>query len=115
MSLGSHVLAVVCVALIASGQIFFKYAANALRHSGSYLDTGVLSFVLVALVIYGGATVLWIALLQHVPLSRLYPYMALSFVLVPLAGWLLFQEQIPLGQIAGLALIVAGLLTIAAS
>jgi drug/metabolite transporter (DMT)-like permease len=115
MSLGSHLLAVACVALIASGQVLFKYAANALRISGSYLDTGVLSFVLVALVIYGGATILWIALLQHAPLSRLYPYMALSFVLVPLAGWLLFHEQIPLGQIAGLALIVAGLVTIAAS
>src|SRR3546814_1641047 len=115
MSPTTHVLALTCVALIASGQVLFKYAATALKLAVTFLNGGVLAFAGVAIGIYGAATLLWIVLLQHASLSRLYPYMALSFVLVAIAGRLLFHEQIPAGQIAGLGLIVAGLLVIAAS
>jgi uncharacterized membrane protein len=39
--------------------------------------------------------------------------MALSFVLVALASWLILQETISIGHVAGLGLIVTGLLVIA--
>jgi drug/metabolite transporter (DMT)-like permease len=113
MSPTSQFLAFVCVALIALGQVLFKYSAGALQLSESLLDRRVLGMLLSALIVYGAATLLWIFLLRSVPLGRLYPYMALSFVLVALASWLVFGERVAPGQIAGLGLIVAGLLVIA--
>lgn len=62
-----------------------------------------------AVVLYGGATLLWIYLLQTIPLSRAYPFAALGFVLVPAAGVLFFQEQVSGLYAAGAILIVVGL------
>lgn len=115
MTLTTHVLAIVCVAMIAAGQILFKVAAGALKSAGTFLDGAVFAAVGAALAIYGAATLLWIVLLQHAPLNRLYAYMALSFVFVAAASWFLFSERIGPGHLAGLGLIVAGLVVIAAS
>lgn len=115
MSSSIHLLAVLCVTLIAVGQVLFKYAARALGSAGTFFDLGVMSIIVAALLLYGFATLVWIVLLQTAPLSRLYPYMALSFVLVAIASWLVFGEHLALGQMAGLGLIVAGLLVIAAA
>ena len=115
MTLSSHALALSCVLIMATGQLLFKTAANASNAAGTFFDTAVAIAAVGALALYAVATGLWIVLLQSTPLSRAYPYMALSFVLVALASWLFFRESISLGQIAGLALIVGGLLVTAAS
>jgi drug/metabolite transporter (DMT)-like permease len=114
MSFSSHIGAVVCVALIATGQILFKFLAGALLASGNALNVRVVTLGVAALTLYGVATLYWVYLLQNAPLSRLYPYMALSFVLVALASWQLFHETITAAHLAGLGLIVAGLMVIAA-
>ena len=111
----THVLALLCVLIIASGQFMFKVAANASKAAGTFFDFTVLAVSGGALAIYAVATVLWIVVLQDAPLSRAYPYMALSFVLVALASWMFFRESISAGQVAGLGLIVAGLVVTAVS
>jgi multidrug transporter EmrE-like cation transporter len=45
---------------------------------------------------------------RQTPLSVAYPFMALSFLLVPAAASVLFGESISAGQYAGMATIVAG-------
>lgn len=114
MSWSVHLSALACVALVAAGQVLFKLAAQALAAAGSPLDRGVAALAGPALLIYGIAAVTWIALLQRAPLGRLYPYMALSFVLVALASRQLLGEPGGVRQIAGLGLIVGGLLVMAA-
>jgi drug/metabolite transporter (DMT)-like permease len=115
MPLANHVGALFCVAMIAAGQVLFKLVAQALAASGSATDRAVILFGGSALALYALATVLWIALLQSAPLSRLYPYMALSFVFVALASWGVLHEALAGGYLLGLTLIVAGLLVIAVS
>jgi drug/metabolite transporter (DMT)-like permease len=115
MTLTSHALALGCVLLMAAGQLLFKTAANAVNAAGTFMDMTVAMAAAGAVAIYALASGLWIVLLQSTPLSRAYPYMALSFVLVAAGSWLFFRESISLGQIAGLALIVGGLLVTAAS
>jgi multidrug transporter EmrE-like cation transporter len=115
MSLTTHPGAILCVALIAAGQVLFKVVAETLHATGSLLNARVIAVGGAALAIYGLATVFWILLLQTAPLGRLYPYMALSFVLVALASWMFFREAVSPGHVAGLGLIVAGLLAIAVS
>ena len=112
MTVTHHLLAVVCVCVVAAGQVLFKYTALELRLAGSPWHASVLLPASLALLIYGAASLLWVALLQHVPLSRAYPYMALSFVIVAGAGWLLFREEMSGAYVAGLVLVVAGLIVL---
>ena len=98
-------------ALIALGQILFKLAS---RGAGDVDAVGLLGlarnpFLLAALAVYGLGTVLWIYVLKSVPLNVAYPFMALSFCLVPALAWLTLGEAMTWRQLAGLALIVAGL------
>ena len=64
----------------------------------------------VSLVGYVATFVLWLAILHASPLSAAFPATALVYVLVPLAGWLYLGEDFTLGQAAGIALIIAGVM-----
>ena len=99
--------------LLAAGQILFKSAALSLPTIRTFSDltsTLQIPVLWLAFLLYGAATLLWIYLLQTVPLSRAYPFAALGFVLVPAAGVLLFNEKVGLSYVGGAALIVSGLL-----
>lgn len=100
-------LAVVCG--MAAGQLLFKFGADLLnRHDGAILSPA--GAVLgAALALYGLTTVGWIWVLQRSDLGKIYPLMALSFVLVPLASHLLLGEQFSWRYGLGCALIVAGI------
>jgi drug/metabolite transporter (DMT)-like permease len=105
-----HFAALACVAAIACGQVLFKMVAVATREHQTPFHTEVIALFLLAMAIYISATVGWIWVLQFVSLSRAYPYFALSFVLVPLASFFLFGEELTLQYSAGVALIVGGVL-----
>jgi len=113
MSAITHATAFLCVVAIAAGQVLFKFTALALAEAGTPLNGRVILFGAAALGIYGLATLAWIALLQNAALGKVYPYMALSFVFVPAAGVLLFGETLSLGQLAGTALVLAGVAVVA--
>lgn len=115
MTLTTHFGALLCVALIAAGQILFKTVAVDLPANGAAPSARLLALGTLALTLYGVATIFWILLLRSAPLGKLYPYMALSFVFVAAASWLLFGEAIGIGYLSGLALIVTGLVVIAMS
>src|SRR4051812_27998337 len=97
--------------LLAVGQILFKRAAESgppLRGVAEFIGLAANPYVWAALTVYGGATIYWIYLLQQVPLTRAYPFAALSFVLVPCFAWLIFGDTVTLRYAGGVALIVAG-------
>jgi len=110
MSVFSYVLILLCVVGIASGQVLFKYSANALAIADRFWDMSVAIPLLISFTIYGVATIGWVWVLQHVPLSRAYPFMALSFVLVPAASRILFDEQLDIRYILGVCLICLGVI-----
>jgi drug/metabolite transporter (DMT)-like permease len=95
---------------IAAGQILFKRAAAQLNSgSGGWLiELAKLPAMWAAVALYGAATLLWVRILTTIPLSRAYPFVALAFVLVPAAGYLLFDESINAKYVLGTALIVIG-------
>lgn len=101
-----------CVVVISTGQLLFKLAAVRLDPQRPFADMHGLAILGVALFIYGAATLLWVMILRHAPLSRIYPLMALSFVLTPLGGMLFLKEPIPGVYWVGIGLILAGLLVI---
>jgi len=96
---------------IAAGQILFKRAALQITPGagGSWLlEVARLPTMWVAVALYAGATLLWVRILTTVPLSRAYPFVALAFVLVPAAGYVLFHEPITARYALGAALIIVG-------
>ena len=99
-------------ALIAVGQVLFKIASRSVGEPDAAGLTGLASnpYLLAALALYGSGTILWLFILKRVPLSAAYPFMALSFCLVPLLGYWFLGETLSWRYGAGLALIVAGLL-----
>ena len=100
------VLSLVCVLGLACGQLLFKKAAGGL--GGGWQGWLLNGWLWAALALYGVMTLLWIWLLRQAPLHLAYPFMALSFDLVPLLAWLVLGEPAGWQTLAGALLIVAG-------
>lgn len=100
--------AIACVVLIATGQIIFKTAADAGVSAGTFFAPRPIVIAVIALAVYGVASVFWMLLLQHAPISRVYPFMGLAFVIVPIAAHLVFGESIGVGYMIGSVLIAVG-------
>ena len=58
------------------------------------------------------ASACWIVAISRTELSRIYPFMALNFVLVGLLAVPFFGESLSTSKLVGLVLVVAGLITV---
>ena len=105
-------LALVCVLAISIGQILFKRTGLQIETTGTAFDAQVLLTGMGALVLYAGASLLWIFLLRFVELKLAYPIMALSFIITPLLAQLFLSEKIGGQYLFGMALIIAGIVVI---
>jgi multidrug transporter EmrE-like cation transporter len=85
-------------AVIASGSDRFSYIRAMLT------DIGVLSGLAAAAL----AAVVWMLAIERLEVGFAYPFMALTFVLVPLGAKLIFSEPLPPLQVAGMIIIVIG-------
>jgi drug/metabolite transporter (DMT)-like permease len=107
-------LLILLAVMMASGQLLFKVAAQSIKEPiapnlHSILQLAFNPYLLFSLAIYGVATILWVLLLRDTDLNRAYLVFALSLVLVPLAGTLLFHEQLSYRLLVGMAIILLGL------
>lgn len=67
-----------------------------------------LSWIGVSVLLLGVAMLLWLLVLQRVPVSQAYPMLSLNFIFVALAGHLLWRERLTPRQITGTLLVVTG-------
>lgn len=65
-------------------------------------------WVLSALAAAVAAAAFWMLAIQRLELGYAYPFIALSFVFVPIGATALFGEPLPATQLLGIALIIAG-------
>jgi multidrug transporter EmrE-like cation transporter len=72
-------------------------------------------YMWLALLLYAISTLLWIYSLTKVELSYAYPMVALGYVLVCIFSVLLFKETMPVLRMAGLGVIILGVIMIAIS
>lgn len=112
----SALLLFAVLALTVYGQLVIKsralvYAAKASGAIGKvhylaamFTDVWVLS-ALTAAVVAGGC---WMLAVSRLEVGYAYPFMALSFVFVPLGATLFFGEPLPTTQLIGIMFIVAG-------
>lgn len=104
-----NIVAVICVLGIAVGQILFKLSANSLQQTGSFFAPKTAAVLFAALVLYGVTTIAWVWVLQKVELGRVYPLMAMAFVLVPLGSHLILGERFQPQYFVGVILIMIGI------
>ena len=107
-----YVAAILCVVGLAIGQILFKITANALSESGTFFAIKPAAILFAALCLYGATSVAWVWVLQKVELGRVYPLMALAFILVPLGSYLVFGERFQPQYFIGVALIMIGIVVV---
>jgi drug/metabolite transporter (DMT)-like permease len=105
----AQVTAVLCVVGLAVGQILFKVSAMSLSETGSFFAPKTAATLFSAMVLYAITSIAWVWVLQKVELGRVYPLMALAFVLVPLGSHFIFGERFQPQYFAGVALIMIGI------
>jgi drug/metabolite transporter (DMT)-like permease len=94
---------------MAAGQIMFKISATSITENGTIFAVRPVSVLAAAMLLYGITTLAWVWVLQKVELGRVYPLMALAFVLVPLGSHLVFGEKFSLQYFIGVLLIAVGI------
>jgi drug/metabolite transporter (DMT)-like permease len=100
--------------MLACGQVLFKVAAQSIKGPTGFNFQTVLQFVLnpyllLSLAIYGIATLSWVLLLRNTELSKAYLVVALSIVLVAIAGTFLLREPLSARLVVGMMMIIVGL------
>jgi drug/metabolite transporter (DMT)-like permease len=93
--------------LLAVGQLLFKRTAT--RLVGLAMPEQLVALLVqpsfcAACLLYAGATVLWVWLLTHIPFSAAYPFVGLSFIVVPVASWWFLGEPLGLRYWTGIGL-----------
>lgn len=106
----AQIVAVLCVIGLAIGQILFKLSATSLSQTGSFFAFKTAATLLAAMCLYAITSIAWVWVLQKVELGKVYPLMALAFVLVPLGSYIILGERFQTQYFQGVALIVIGII-----
>jgi drug/metabolite transporter (DMT)-like permease len=72
-------------------------------------------YVVIGLAIYVGGTVFWLTALSRVDLSYAYPFASLSYVVMLIASWQLFNENITVLRLLGTLVVCLGVFIISRS
>lgn len=101
-----NLLLILIVSLLScAAQLCQKQAAHAgVRYGRARLAV----WLMLSLLLLGIAMLLWLAVLQRIPVSMAYPMLSLNFVLVALAARLIWRETYSWRQWFGTLVIVAG-------
>lgn len=106
----SYFIAFICVLGISLGQLLFKSSAICFNSSGTYFDLQGIAFLFLAFSLYGITTLGWIWVLQKMDLAKVYPLMALAFLLVPIGSYLFLNEKINTQCLLGALIIIGGVI-----
>jgi drug/metabolite transporter (DMT)-like permease len=105
-------LALLTVALNSGAQLLLRAAA--LRGAEVASPSSLLKspLFLAALAAYGASVLSWVTVLKRVPLPTAIPFVALMYVVVPLAAWRIFDDPISARMLGGMALVIVGIIVV---
>jgi multidrug transporter EmrE-like cation transporter len=124
VSLSALLLVLLSVLLSAAAQILLKLgmsspavqtALAAPFGPPALLAIATSPMVVGGLAAFGLSAVVWLFVLSKIDVSYAYPCVALGIVLTVLAGHFLLGEPISVGRIVGVAVIIAGVVIVAAA
>ncbi len=111
------IYAVIQSLLLVSGQVFLKLSLVRMLPFGwnrAFWCSVFLNwrFALCG-ILFASASLVWMWIIKHFPLSVAYPMVSMSYVLGMLAAVLIFRENVSLVKWVGVALIITGCCLIA--
>ena len=117
-----YFLVLVSVSISALSQILLRYGMtrpDIAKHFGTSTASLVLAiaqspYVIGGFALYGLGALIWLSVLSKLPVSFAYPFVSLGIVLTTLSGVVILGETISLWSALGIALILAGILMMAA-
>lgn len=100
----------------AGGQILLKYGVNQmgeidLSRTGiifTILNIFTNLFVISGICFFVASMILWIKVISTMELSRAYPSVSLSYIIVFLFSIAVFDESVTAGKMTGMILVIAG-------
>lgn len=109
------------VALIATmslGQIFFKLAANKIVFPEKLtwawgIETALSPSLIMAVSLYVAGTGFWLLILRQMELSYAYPFVALTFIVVPALGIIFLKEPFSWSLVIGGCFVFCGVAVLA--
>lgn len=111
MTLIQYTLSLLFGILLAFGQILFKIAADQKYPDGRAYSIVkiILSIPMIsACLLYAVTIILYVYLLQQLPLSRAYLFSMIGSAIVPILAIIIFKEDFSLRYVFGFAMIVFG-------
>lgn len=103
-------------ALLAFGQVFLKLGLSRMEPFGwtlSFWKSALLNWQFaLSGICFGAASLLWMYIIKHFPLSMAYPLVSLSYVFGLLAAMFVFHEQVGFSKWVGVLFIIAGCIII---
>lgn len=116
MNFGLFPLAVIQSMILALGQVTLKFGLMKMEPFGwnrAFWVSALLNwqFALSGLC-FGAASLLWMYIIKHYPLSSSYPLISLSYVFGMLAAMFFFHEEVDWHKWIGVVLIITGCLMI---
>jgi drug/metabolite transporter (DMT)-like permease len=121
--LAPYALLVVSVTLTVSGELLLKHGMN--LHGEFVPQIGTLlpnlfriftnPYILGGFGLIFSASILWLSVISRVPLSTAYPMLSLGYLLTVLLSAIVLRETVPITRIAGVLLIVSGVVLVARS
>jgi len=105
-------LALIQSALLAMGQVMLKFGLLKMEPFGwnlSFWRSALVNwqFALCG-ICFGAASVLWMYIIKHYPISTAYPLVSLSYVFGMIAAIVFFHEHVDMGKWIGVLLIMTG-------
>lgn len=115
----SYIFIALMIAFTLYGQLVLKWKVGILAPNGfplrkpmEMLAILLNPWVITAFVAAFLASICWMAVLGRMPLSKAYPFTALSFPLILICSWWLFLEPINGWKLLGTLLICIGIVVI---
>lgn len=116
MTLRIAILMAINLTLLVGGQILWKIGLNKLggfQSQNSLIPVMTSPYTWAGIVLFGFATVVWLAVLGQAELSKVYPLQSLAYIFGMVAGIMIFGERVSWIGWAGSGFIFLGVLMIA--
>jgi multidrug transporter EmrE-like cation transporter len=72
-------------------------------------------FILSGLTSYVVSVAIWLLVLARVEVSYAYPFLSVGYVVVTLAGYFIFQENLSWMRVAGVGIVIVGVFLLSRS
>ena len=110
-----YIAALISIVLGAIAQYFFKMGVTAISEKsneiGKVIKLGITNlYIWSGLFCYGFSLLLWFYVLSRMELSRAYPLVSMGYVFTLILGYFFLNEAITVTKVAGIFLIVAGVI-----